>query len=623
MIENYIFSGMGFATGENKITNNELETAAKKGYLDGFSDARILKSDGYKAFIEKNGDISPFDYFAGEVMGFKTRGHVCPFPITPDKITKNDTALELAIKAVQQAFDQSSVHPNDIDLWLGSSGTPYEQAPGLASTLKSYFVEYTNQSPVATITSACVGFNIHLQRAVEYLKSNKKAKHVVVFHSETLSHLLPRRTNFVNYVTFADGAAAVILSKVEGEKREGLLEIVNHEDLFMIDHLGANAEGDLYMTPKVVKVRATENLCKSSKEILDRLNWEIDDVDILVPHQTGNAIVHGAAKKMNVPLNKVFQDIQINHGNISGASIPAALCLLKNQGKLTEGTKTLSPTAGLGGEYGCFAYLWPKQDESKGYDISTDLLGKIALVTGATGGIGHQVAVSLAKRGANVILQYTNNDEKANRIKSEIEALDVNAYLHKVDFCNNDQVADFADDVIVKFGKIDFLIHAAAITGGLIRGGDVPEETMINVARVNQFSPINLTKILKDNINSCILYVGSVAEDAQFSGSSSYVQAKKGLHGFAGSFSYEAHAIGLSSIYYMPGVVSGGMAASLNNEQRDAAIMAIGQRGVVTTQDIAERMVKSLYIPKVLNGFDTIENAMIVRRDSYTWEENK
>jgi len=73
----------------------------------------------------------------------------------------------------------------------------------------------------------------------------------------------------------------------------------------------------------------------------------------------------------------------------------------------------------------------------------------------------------------------------------------------------------------------------------------------------------------------------------------------------------------------MPGVVSGGMAASLNNEQRDAAIMAIGQRGVVTTQDIAERMVKSLYIPKVLNGFDTIENAMIVRRDSYTWEENK
>lgn len=614
---------MGFATGQNKITNSELESAARKGYLDGFNDARILKSDGYKAFVEANGEISPFDYFAGQVMGFKTRGHVCPFPVTPDKITKNDTALELAVKAVQKAFDQSSIHPNDIDLWLGSSGTQYEQAPGLASTLKSYFVEYTNQAPVATINSACVGFNIHLQRAVEYLKSNKKAKHVVVFHAETLSHLLPRRTNFVNYVTFADGAAAVILSKVEGEKPEGLLSVVNHEDLFMIDHLGANAEGDLYMTPKVVKVRATENLCKSSNEVLAKIGWDINDVDILVPHQTGNAIVHGAAKKMNVSLDNVFQDIQINHGNISGASIPAALCLLKEQGKLTEGTKTLSPTAGLGGEYGCFAYQWPAEHVNTGYDISTDLLGKIAIITGATGGIGHQVALSLAKRGANIILQYTNNSDKANEIAKEIEALDVNAYLYKVDFTNNDQVADFAEDIIEKFGKIDFLIHTAAITGGLMRGGDVPEQTMIDVSRVNQFSPVNLTKILKDNINSTILYVGSVAEDAQFSGSSSYVQAKKGLHGFAGSFSYEAQAIGVSSIYYMPGVVSGGMAKGLNDEQRDAAIMAIGQRGVVTTQDIAERMVKSLYIPKVLNGFDTHENAMIVRRDSYTWEENK
>ncbi|MCT4636424.1 MAG: SDR family NAD(P)-dependent oxidoreductase [Bacteroidales bacterium] len=621
MYENYIFSGIGYATGSNLITNKELEDSAKKGYLEGFSDARIKRSEGYIEFVKNHGEISPFEYFAGEVMGFKTRGHVTPFPVTPDKMTKNDTTLELAVKAAQSAFNDSGVHPEDIDLWLGSCGTPFEQAPGVASTLKTFFVGYNNQSPAATITSACVGFNIHLQRAVEYFKCHPEAKHILVFHTETLSHLLPRRTNFVNYVTFADGAAAVVLSRVEGEQKEGLMGVVNHEDLFMIDHLGADANGDLYMTPKVVKVRAIENLCKSGKEVLDKIGWEKDDIDILVPHQTGNAIVHGAAKKMEVSLDKVFQDVQLYCGNISGASIPAALAKLKRAGRLTKGIKTLSPTAGLGGEYGCFAYQWPEQSSDNKLDISADLVGKVAVVTGASGGIGYETAKSLANRGCNLALQYTSNTEKAEELKNELSASGVNIDLFKVDFSDLKQAEQFADDIIAKYGTVDFLIHSAAITGGLYRGGEVPQDVMLKVAMVNQFSPVTLTKRLKDHITDTILYVGSVAEDAQFSGSSSYVQAKRGLHGFASSFSGEAKSAGIRSVYYMPGVVSGGMAGTLNDEQINAAIMAIGQRNTVSTHEIAERITKSLYLPKVLGVFDDLENAMLVRRDSYSWEE--
>lgn len=113
------------------------------------------------------------------------------------------------------------------------------------------------------------------------------------------------------------------------------------------------------------------------------------------------------------------------------------------------------------------------------------------------------------------------------------------------------------------------------------------------------------------------MYVGSVAEDAQFSGSSSYVSSKRALHGFAASFAFEAASAGIRSLYYMPGLVDSGMVNVLNKKQIATSMQSIGQEKLVPAGEIAERIAQSLYIAKVPQVHDLYEGILLVRRDGY------
>ena len=106
---------------------------------------------------------------------------------------KSETTLDLAVAAIQDALGDSGVHPEDIDAWMISTVSPHEQAPGIASTVKCFFVKEENQKPAITLASGCTGFNLNLQKAVEFFNSNPDANHVVVAHTETMSSFLTRK----------------------------------------------------------------------------------------------------------------------------------------------------------------------------------------------------------------------------------------------------------------------------------------------------------------------------------------------------------------------------------------------------------------------------------------------
>ena len=283
--------------------------------------------------------------------------------------------------------------------------------------------------------------------------------------------------------------------------------------------------------------------------------------------------------------------------------------------------KIVCPVAGLGGEYGAFTYIVPVEDEKIRMNISGDLQGKICLLTGSTGGLGLEIAKSLAKRGAEIILHYHSNKEKIDELISEIRKYPVSIHAVQADFSNNEEVKGLIESVKENFNKIDYVIHSAAITGGLSKASEVSLETMQDVLQVNQFSAVEITIELMDITKDTVLYIGSVAEDAQFSGSSSYIQAKKGLHGFAVSISDELRRNGIRSIYYMPGTVEGGMSEQLTKAQTDAAKLASNQFTDVSSEEIAERIVKSLYKLKVLQVSDSYEKELLVRRDTYKWND--
>lgn len=616
MIENYIFSGYGHALGEYSIDNKELEEAVDKGYLEKFDKNRIESGNSFKKAKAKFPHISAFDFMAELKMGFKKRNHVVPFPPSKEKYKTAKTSLDLAVESTEDALKQSGINPEEVAAWLVSTATPHEQAPGIAATLKAYFVDFENQSETMTLTSACGGFNYNLERAVTYFKTHPEAKHLVVCHTEVMSELLVNATEFVPFVTFADASATVIISRETSEKKEGLMSIVNYEDPQMINYLGASAKGKMYMQAGIVKTRATVNLVRNSKEVLTKTDWEFSDIDLMIPHQTGHAIVHGVVHELGFDLNKVYQKVQFEHGNLSGASIPTCMSKLDAEGKLIAGQKIITATAGLGGENGAFTYLVPEKKSNK--TTFYHLKDKTCLITGASGGIGEAVALEAASRGANLILHYFSNDEKAKQLAEKIKTdFKVDVDIQKANFGKMEEVEALVMRLKKQYSSIDYLVHTSGTTGSLGRASEITAKEFDLVMQINQLAPIELTKQLFPIIQKTILYLGSVAEDAEFPGSVSYVASKRGLHGFAASFAPEALKKNIKSIYYMPGIVGGGMAKYLDQQQKNATMMAIGQKKETPLEDIAKRIVNSLYIPKVQACYSSYEDVLTVRRDGY------
>lgn len=619
MHDSYIFSGLGHAVGEYQISNDQVSQAVKQGYLEGFNEERIMASKNYQTFRLSHPDVTPFDYFVEYKMGFKTRNHVVPFPPRKERKWDAESSLELGIKAIETALADADIHPEEIGAWIVSTVSPHEKAPGIAATIKSYFTKYDNQSQTYTLASGCSGFNVNLQRAKELLENNPEITHVVVSHTETMSSFLSGTTAFVPFVTFGDAATAVILSRIQTEEPEGLIAISNYQDPKMINAVGVSHEWNLYIDNSIVKDRATINILRTGKEILKASNWNVDQVDMLVPHQTGDAILRPIANELGIPLDKLYQEVQVKYGNVSGLGVPLGLSLLKKQGLLKPGIKILSATAGVGGEYGAFTYQVPETnicDDRKKFNHK-DFKGTLSLVTGATGGIGEFVCRDIAKKGGDIIMQFGSNDSKAEQLKAEFESTGVNVYLHKVDFSNSESVREMAKDIIAKHDKIDYLFHSAGVSGALSRASEVSADEFERVVQINQFSPIELTKALMHNIKESIVYIGSVAEDAMFAGSSAYVASKRGFHGFAASFAGEALSYGIRSIYYMPGLVNVGMMAQLDVKQISATMSLVNQKRILKVEDVAKRIVKSAYLPKVLGLRNSYNGVMYVRRDGF------
>ena len=93
-----------------------------------------------------------------------------------------------------------------------------------------------------------------------------------------------------------------------------------------------------------------------------------------------------------------------------------------------------------------------------------NLNGKVALVTGASSGLGVQFAKALARQGADIAI-CARRVEKLEAVKAEIEALGVRCYAHKCDVLNSDEIAEMVKDVIEHYGKIDILVNNAGIGG--------------------------------------------------------------------------------------------------------------------------------------------------------------
>ncbi len=218
------------------------------------------------------------------------------------------------------------------------------------------------------------------------------------------------------------------------------------------------------------------------------------------------------------------------------------------------------------------------------------LEGKVAIITGASRGIGKGIAEVFAAHGATVAFTYVSSDEKAKALEEELKARGGNARGFKSDAAQFDAAQKLVDDVMEAFGRVDILVNNAGITRDtlLMR---MSEEQWDEVMTVNLKSAFNLTKaVLRPMLkarNGSIINMSSVVGVHGNAGQANYAASKAGLIGFTKSVAAELGSRNIRCNAIAPGFIETEMTAALDEkvvqEWRDGIPLKRGG----TTEDVA------------------------------------
>lgn len=186
------------------------------------------------------------------------------------------------------------------------------------------------------------------------------------------------------------------------------------------------------------------------------------------------------------------------------------------------------------------------------------LENKVALITGASRGIGEAIALKFAENGANIAFTYLSSDERAKALEEKLASFGIKAKAYKSDAGNFAAAEQLANDVVKEFGTIDICVNNAGISRDnlLLR---LTEEQWDDVMQANLKSVYNLTKqvikpMMKARIGS-IINLSSVVGVQGNAGQSSYAASKAGIIGFTKSIAQEIGSRNIRCNCIAPGFI--------------------------------------------------------------------
>ncbi len=197
------------------------------------------------------------------------------------------------------------------------------------------------------------------------------------------------------------------------------------------------------------------------------------------------------------------------------------------------------------------------------------LEGKVALITGASRGIGKGIAEKFAKEGANVAFTYLSSDEKARALEDELKAFGIEAKGYKSNAADYESAQALGEAVINDFGQVDILVNNAGITrdGLLMR---MTEENWDEVINTNLKSVFNLTKAVQRQMlkqrSGSIINVSSVVGVKGNAGQANYSASKAGIIGFTKSVAQELGSRNIRCNAIAPGFIETEMTDALDEK---------------------------------------------------------
>ena len=222
------------------------------------------------------------------------------------------------------------------------------------------------------------------------------------------------------------------------------------------------------------------------------------------------------------------------------------------------------------------------------------LINKTAIVTGATRGIGHAIAIRFAKEGCNVAFCGRTRNDKIVAVEQELNALGVKAKGYAYDVADYASAQAFVKEVLADFGSVDILVNNAGITDDAAVKR-MTEEQFDRVMHTNLGSVFCMTKAIQPVMwkqgHGSIVNIGSVVGIAGNYNQANYAASKAAIIGFSKSCAKEFAARNIRVNVVAPGFVQTEMTADIPKELMDTWCSRIPMKRAGTTDEVAQACV--------------------------------
>lgn len=223
-------------------------------------------------------------------------------------------------------------------------------------------------------------------------------------------------------------------------------------------------------------------------------------------------------------------------------------------------------------------------------------MSKVALITGGTRGIGKQIAITLAKEGFDIAINYRKENDDLINTKKEIEDCNVKVLAVQGDVSNFDDCQRFTKEIIEQLGSIDVLVNNAGITKDMLLMR-MKQEDFTQVIDVNLVGTFNVTKNVIQYMMKArsgrIINISSVVGVAGNAGQTNYSASKAGIIGFTKSLAKEVASRNILVNAIAPGFIQTSMTDVLKEEVKEEIAKNIPLKRMGTAEDVA-KLVKFL-----------------------------
>ncbi|MBT2654332.1 3-oxoacyl-[acyl-carrier-protein] reductase [Bacillus sp. ISL-18] len=219
------------------------------------------------------------------------------------------------------------------------------------------------------------------------------------------------------------------------------------------------------------------------------------------------------------------------------------------------------------------------------------LAGKFALVTGASRGIGREIALELARQGANVAVNYAGSEAKANEVVDEIKALGRDAFTVKCNVADSEEVIEMVKTTVDRFGRLDILVNNAGITRDnlLMRMKEEEWDDVINTNLKGVFlSTKAVTRQMMKQRVGRIINIASVVGVSGNPGQANYVAAKAGVIGLTKTTAKELASRNITVNAIAPGFITTDMTDQISEEVKAEMLKQIPLARLGEPKDIAK-----------------------------------